>query len=301
MKQSMLLMAGLAMALASCQKDESISQGPSNESGSISRTSSNTIKATLPGNFTRKVLAEEFTGSTYGDAPMSNETLDYLTRNNPNTIYVASFHDADMLETPATDQLKAALPGGPSAGFPSASINRNDLSGSRFITFGDYENMTGMCMQQSAKCGLALSSAVNGRTASITVMAGFNEAMTGDYSMNVYLVESNVMDKDGSLAQANNFNASKITSFYNMGNPISGYVHQNVVRRMITPLTGMPISASKLVPGGIATERFSIDLPLNAEIGNCSIIAFVTKVTNGVADNICNVQMSPLGSVKTWD
>lgn len=302
MKQSILLMAGLAMALASCQKDETISQGPSNESGSFSRSSANTIRTALPVVFTKKVLAEEFAGAGYGDVPMSNSTLSNITSTFNGSVYVASFHNGDMLETGETGKLKNILPGGSNASYPSASINRNDLGGSRFVTYGDYSNMVNMCIQSNAECGLAMTSTINGGSATLQIMCGFNSTMTGDYTVNAYLVEDNVIDRNGMLAQTNNFNNDKNTPFFMQGNPIMGYTHNNVVRRVLTPFMGMPISASALVPGGMCKNTFTFDIPGMCDPANCYVIAFITKLnSSGVADNICNVQRGKLGSVKGWN
>ncbi|MEP7264483.1 MAG: Omp28-related outer membrane protein [Bacteroidota bacterium] len=302
MKQSMLLMAGLAMALASCQKDETISQGPSNESGSFSRSTANTIRTALPVVFTKKVLAEEFAGSGYGDVPMSNSTLANISSTFNGSVYVASFHNGDMLETGEAGKLKNILPGGMNASYPSASINRNDLGGSRFVNYGDYSNMVNMCIQSNATCGLAITSSVNGNTAQMQIMCGFNSTMTGNYTVNAYLVEDNIVDKNGMLAQTNNFNNDKTTPFFMQGNPIIGYTHNNVVRRVLTPFMGTPISASVLVPGGTCRNTYIFDIPTTCDAANCHIIAFITKLnSNGVADNICNVQKAKLGTVKGWN
>jgi hypothetical protein len=303
MKQSILLMAGLVVALTSCQKDESISQGSAtNETAALGKSSPNMIRTVLPATFTRKVLAEEFVGNTYGDVPMSNETLANISANSNGTVCVASFHNSDMLETGSTDPLMTALPGSASATYPSACINRNDLAGSRFVTFTNYQNMINASAMNPADCGVAIASTCTGSKAVIKAYAGFNATMTGDYTMNVYMVEDNVTDKIGTLAQANYYDADKLTSFYQLGNPIYGYTHNNVVRKVVTPTMGSTISSSALVPGGLSTHTYIVDMPSGVDPANCHIIAFVTKLnSNNVADNVCNVQKAKLGTIKNWN
>jgi hypothetical protein len=303
MKQSILLMAGLVLALTSCQKDESISQGSAaNENAALGKSTPNMIKTVLPATFTRKVLAEEFVGNSYGDVPMSNEMLADISSNSNGTVYVASFHNSDMLENGSTDPLMMALPGASSASLPASCINRNDLAGSRFVTYNNYQNMINVSAANPADCGVAISSSYGSEKAVIKVYAGFNATMTGNYTMNVYMVEDNVIDKVGTLAQASNFDADKLTSFFQMGNPIYGYTHNNVVRKVATPTMGTAISSSALVPGGITSQTYVIDIPSGVDPANCSVIAFITKLnSNGVADNICNVQKAKLGATKNWN
>lgn len=302
MKKSILLMAGLAVALASCQKDESISQGPSS-SGETSATSRSGMPAqTVPATFIRKVLAEEFVGTTYGDAPMSNSTLSGICSSNNDKVYVASFHNNDALEIGQCDYLKAALPGGTIANYPSSCINRTDLAGSRFVTYSDYNNMCNLNLQTTADCGMTISSSINGEAASITVTSGFTSNMIGNYTMNVYVVENNVLDKSGNLSQANNFTTNKFTPFYQMGNPIAGYTHDNVVRRMVTPIMGKAMNTSSMVAGATMKQSFMIDIGSEWDLSNCYVIAFITKLNGqGCADNICNVQKAQLGSAKGWN
>jgi hypothetical protein len=303
MKQSMLLMAGALLALSSCQKDESISQGSAaNESAALGKSTPNIISTVLPATFTHKILAEEFVGNSYGDVPLSNEMLNTISTNSNNSVYVASFHNSDMLETGSTDPLMMALPGGSGAAYPSACINRNDLAGSRFVTYNNYQNMVNAASATTADCGVAITSSYSNTKAVIQVFAGFNANMTGNYTMNVYLVENNVMDKVGSLAQASNFDADKFTSFYQMGNPIYGYTHNNVVRKVVTPTMGSAISPSATVAGGMESQVFKVDMPVGVDPANCSVIAFITKLnSNGIADDICNVQKAKLGASKNWN
>jgi Outer membrane protein Omp28 len=302
MKKITLLMAGIVMVMASCQKDESISQGPISDSSVQGKSTANTIKSSLPASFTRKVLAEEYSGKTYGNVPMSNATLASLSSTYNGYVYVASFHDNDMLETTEADLIRTALPGGSTTTFPSASINRTDVSGSRFVSYGDYTNMVNQAIQGTTDCGLAITSKISGTAANIKVFCGFNNTMLGNYNLNVYLIEDNVKDKDGSLAQSNNFNNDHQTSFYQLGNPILGYTHNNVVRKVLTSYAGHPIDSKVLVPGGISTSTFNIDIPTNIDPANCHIIAFITmQNSNGMGDNICNVQKAKLGATQNWN
>jgi hypothetical protein len=301
MKNNIFVLAALALAITSCQKDEPAAQYGGTGSTNLARGTNGVLVGNLPATFTQKILAEEFTGKNYGNSPVSNQQLSDLANNNPGRIYISSMHNDDILETSCTDELVSKLSGGTSINYPMAMLNREMLSGSRFLDYNSYATAASSLLSTPANCGVAIQSTINGSRANITVFGGFNSSLTGSYTLNAYIVEDNITDRTGSLAQLNYFNGNKTSIFFQMGNPIAGYVHNNVMRLCLTPSMGTSISPSVIIPGGTTSQTFNIDIPGSMNVDNCYIIAFIAKTNNNIADEIMNVQKCRLGFIKSWN
>jgi hypothetical protein len=153
----------------------------------------------------------------------------------------------------------------------------------------------------SAKCGLAINSTFAGNSANIEVQATFRENLAGTHNLTVYLVENDVTGSGSTFDQANSYNNDPTSPYFNLGNPITGYKHQYVVRKVLTANLGDAIDASVLVVDGILKKSFTADLTgLNKD--NVYILAFVNKLgATAITHQIINVQQGKLGVLKNWD
>ena len=298
MKKNILVLSCLAAFAISCQKDEySVN---SNNSGVTSENLAPVENTAAHAGYTKRVLVEEFVGTSYGDVPEVTRILNHIVAGNPTRVFVASHHNNDILESPQTDLLVSALTNSGSAAYPSSLIDRNSVNGFRFVGASNYQTTIAQQLNQTTSCGIAISSILNNKTASIDIFEGFSSSITGDCFINVYFVEDNIALSSPANYQANNFNNNIKSPFYHKGNPMSEYVHQHVVRSCITPSMGMKIKKGALISGGNDQQTFTYQLPENVNKNNCYIIAFVTQYINGMPGQVLNVQMAKLGTSGTW-
>ncbi len=298
MKKNILVLSCLAAFAISCQKDEySVN---SNNSGVTSENLAPVENTAAHAGYTKRVLVEEFVGTSYGDVPEVTRILNHIVASNPARIIVASHHNNDILESPQTDLLVNALTSNGNTAYPSSLVDRSTMNGFRFIGGSNYQSAISQQLNQSTSCGVSISSTINSKTATIDVYEGFTAKINATCFINVYVVEDNIALSNPSNYQANNFNNNNKSPFYHKGNPMSEYVHQHVVRTCITPSMGMQIKQGALISGGSDHQTFSYQLPENINKNNCSIIAFVSQSVNGMPDQVLNVQMTKLGTSGTW-
>lgn len=119
------------------------------------------------------------------------------------------------------------------------------------------------------------------RTLNLTVTVGAMAAATGlptDLRLSVAITENNIVDyqltPDGRKPD---------------------YLHQHVLRTMLTPYDGTPLT-EPLIPGGLPlTRRFSFILPPAWVAANCQIIAFVHQGGNNSLEvlQVNDVSLAP--------
>src|SRR6185295_6958745 len=130
----------------------------------------------------------------------------------------------------------------PPGGYPQAMINRVAQGSSVFLD----RPWTGYCATQlanTAVCGLAMLSYTKGSDSLyVEVHCGFNTTLSGDYRLTVYLEEDDVP----AVAQHNYYdvpgaNNPDVPELNNIGNPITVWSHDDVVRKFVTGEWGDPI------------------------------------------------------------
>ena len=298
MKKNILILTCFAALAISCQKeDDSLNSTTSNRVNENANLDENTAARA---GYTKRVLVEEFVGTNYGDVPEVSRILHNIVATNPTRIIVASHHNSDVLESPQTDLLVNALTTYGTTAYPSSLINRNTVNGFRFVGSSNYQTAISQELNQTANCGIAISSTVSKNTVTIDVYEGFNATVQGTCNISVYLVEDNIALSSPINYQANNFNNNAKSPFYHKGNPMNEYMHQHVVRACVSPSMGTQIKQAALVSGGSDHQTYTYLLPENINTNNCYIVAFISKSNNGIADQVLNAQIAKLGTTGTW-
>jgi thiol-disulfide isomerase/thioredoxin len=245
---SALLMAG------SCSKSSTGNTGGGN-GGNGNGGGGNTTPITYP----THLLIDQFTGTWCGHCPrLSKKLTDLLASNNK--IHAVSIHNGDPMAISLESTLRSqALV----TGFPTGKINRTEFWGENAFEVAPYLAIT-------QNVGVAIESAVSGTTISGKVKVLYGKAFTAStHKLHVYLVE------DGIVASQTNY------GYWGLPNPISGYVHNNVLRQLNTGVLGVDVTATSMVNGG----SFDYSYTFNAtgyNTANCKIIAFVTTSDAGV-------------------
>ncbi len=290
MKKNLLLLFVLAIAFASCKKEDAIVTPVDTE---------NAQRSVSPAfHFTKKVLVEEFVGCNYANTPCSNYLLNSISAANSNRVYVASMHLNDVMEIGQNLPLANSFSNGNTITVPSAMINRTGNTGSRLINWQQYNGTIQQSLAQSTPCGLAISTRFGKNHIDIDVMTKFNCTISGAYSISAYLVHESINSNATNYGQANAFNSTPNNPFFGAGNPILPYNHQNVVFKMLTATNGGKVNTAAQVIGGIDLQKFGCDITATQVAKDSYVIAFITDMAT---HEVINTQKVKLGLNKSWD
>ena len=284
---------------AACQKDDNSIQSVANPDHSKFEPVAAGI-APSPLAYTQKVLVEMYSTVSCATCPDSEQKLKNYAAAKPDRVYGANIHTGDAMSNPQFTFLNGLFN---ITQYSSGSFNRLPYIGSAVIhkTKWASSNIINTSLNKTAKCGLKINSTISGNTLNTTVTAGFGQTMVGNYNITVYLIENGVSGTGAGYNQSNYYNTIAGSQWYQLGNPIIGYVHDNVLRKVATPAIGTPITAISMIPGGSFTKSFTIDVT-GYNQANLYLIAFINKVgTNGVTHEIMNVQQVKAGQNKGWN
>jgi len=207
-------------------------------------------------NAEKKPLCEEYTGAWCGFCPNGGNNAKILSDANPAGIFI-SYHNDDLMSTPASDVVISNYVGG---GFPSLSIDRHYFQGENYISLGPTNSVDNTVWDadmaqefntQSVPVKLDIltkSWDSTTRTIKFTVTGQFTDYVGGDIRLNAMIVEDKFRGPDiesiqnGTMGwdQHNYFNPTaggvggSTNPLYNEAAYIVGYVHNNVLKSILT-------------------------------------------------------------------
>ena len=217
----------------------------------------------------RKVVLEDYTGTWCGFCPRvvtAIETVHQVT----DDIAVVAIHETansnpDPMHFPQVQDLKDAFG---VDGLPAARVNRTtnwDIP----YDIDDITNMAG----SDTDFAIAINSETTGNELVVEVELVYeNGSETGDRLV-VYLLESGVVH-----SQTNYFNSDETSPFYQLGNPIPDFVHNDALRNSLTQILGDDISGTPALE--TYSRSFSLMLPVEYNAENLSIVAMVVSSDN---------------------
>lgn len=267
------------------------------------------VSTTAPSSFSQKVLIEEFTGAWCGYCPDGAYRLDEILSANEKAIGV-SIHAGDDMEISTYTTLDNTFN---ITGFPSGMVNRlpSAQDGKVPMSRSYWSSNTTTNLAKTAKCGLAIQgNKLSGNNITVTVYAAFNQALTGTYTLTIYLVEDSVTGTGSGYDQANYMSSSGAAPdpnsiYYDDPPTITGFNHMHVLRETLTDDMGDTIPSNVLVADGKHTITKTVDISAY-KISDLKIIAFVSKIgSSGTTHEIMNVQEASFypGQLtgKNWD
>ncbi len=281
----------LTSVIAGCSKDDDATPQP------VPTPPPVTGITAPPSNFTKKVLLEYHTAAWCGSCPDAEFKREQVAASYPGKIIPVAYHQSDGMQIPLFMTIDATFGSNPSYGM----INRVPSLNNVLLNRTQWLSNTSAQVSGTAKCGLAIRSVVSGTTANIEVQAAFRMNLAGPHTLTVYLVENDITGTGPSYDQVNYYNTDQSSPYYNQGNPILGYKHQLVARKVLTAHLGDPVDSSKLVTDGLLKKNFTADLTGMAP-EKVYVIAFINKAgSSATTYEILNVQQSKLGTLKNWD
>lgn len=214
---------------------------------------------TPPQTYTKKVLIEEFTGTWCGYCPDGAYRMESIIAANPGKCYGASIHDGDPMEISGLNNLFQSTFS--VTGFPTGMVGRVPKPGATTAPMdrGSWAGRVTTLLAQSAKCGLAIDARVTGTDMIVNAHASFNGTLTGTHNITVYITEDDV-NKGSTYSQSNYYNADASSPFYQLGNPIVGFKHNNVIVAVLTAEMGDLIPSTDLVANGHFKRHLQLSL-----------------------------------------
>lgn len=229
--------------------------------------------------YSQKVLVEDYTGTWCGYCPRLAYNLEQAEMQDSRVIGIG-IHSGDVMETSATNPLEAEY--GVNS-WPDGRINRN-------IDWNESIGQVLSYVGDEADLGLAINSSLTGSNVSVDVQVGYAEATSG-HKLVVYLLEDGLL-----YDQANYMNNDAGSPWYQAGNPIVDFEHNNVLRLVFTDLFGDTLPDGTM--GDIHNASVSATLPSSIQNNNnLEIVAFVI----GANGTVINTQHAALGENKDFD
>jgi Outer membrane protein Omp28 len=151
--------------------------------------------------------------------------------------------------------------------FPTGRLNRT----SRWLPpyeVGDVTTMAGT----SSPIGIGIESTVNGNSLTATISVSSEEALS-DKKLVVYVTEDGIISD-----QVNYLNNDETSIYYQQGDPIVDFVHDDVLRASLTNIFGNAIPATP------ALEEYKVtlntDLNPAFDFANLHLVVMVTENDN---------------------
>ena len=212
-----------------------------------------------------KVLMEDFTGTWCGYCPPVKLAIEQVRQLFPDNISVVATHQNDQFALPQEQQLTSAL--GP-FGLPESRINRT----TEWIDPYD-SNLVNDYISIQNSLAISIDSQIESNNLNVIVRFVSSDAMT-NHKLVVYITENGLI-----ADQANYLNYDDSSHFYQMGNPIVDYIHNDVLVYSFTNILGDNFDDTQ--PFDDITKTFSFDIS-NSEIqiDSSNIVAFIVGPDN---------------------
>ena len=268
LKVIILLCIGLSL---SCTK------GSEAEDTVIEEVEGDNFAATgAPTSYTTKLVVMDFTGSWCGYCPNADKAIKGI--NNPN-VFSVGYHVSDNMANPDSEAVDEFYG---ERGYPDVLINGdpNEWNYSGGTASYSIYDIFDWLLSKETSLGLGISTSVEDSKISLTVKVGYASAVE-KIKLVIYLLEDGYVYR-----QANYVDDTK-------PDPITDYVHNNILRKSFTKPLGDAISSDNIAAGGIFTKTIlDLDMPSTVNnTNNLSIVAFVVDEDF----KVLNIQKVKLG------
>jgi len=227
-----------------------------------------------------KVIVEDYTGTWCGYCPPVANAIYELKEVYDNIISVG-IHNNDELTIDQESDLRSELG---ISGFPSARLNRT-ISWLDPYQFSDVNSL----LSEENNVAISINSNTENIELGVDLRIVSNIELV-NHKLVIYLVESNLI-----YDQTNYFNYVEDSYFYNLGNPIENYSHQDVLRKSITNISGNILDVIQ----PLIDYKFTFNVEINPDfvVENLAIVAIVVDSNN----NAINSQFGEVNSFQDFN
>ncbi len=234
----------------------------------------------------QKIVVEDYTGTWCGFCPRVSGAIHSL-REETDAIAVIAIHETansfpDPMHFSQVQLLKDAFG---VEGFPAARINRN-IDWQSPHPNSDVTSIAGL----DTNLALAINSELTANELLVQVNVVYEEGSVLGDKLIVYLLEDGII-----YDQVNYYNADTTSPYYNLGDPIPDFEHNDVLRASLTSVLGNPIPATEALIE--YSTSFPIVIPESYVIENLSVVAIVVGADNSAK----NVQFAQINELKPYE
>ena len=234
----------------------------------------------------QKIIVEDYTGTWCGFCPRVTAAIHDLEQAT-NDIAVVAIHETapsypDPMHFPQVQILKNAFD---VQGFPAARINRSQEWAAPHPV-SDVTAIAGL----DTDLAISINSEVVGSQLQVQVNVVYEQNSEVGDKLVVYLIEDGIV-----YGQINYYNSDPTSPYYQMGDEISDFVHNDALRHSFTGVLGDPIPDTPALNEYIASYNFNI--PADYVIDNLEIVAMVVDANN----NGKNGQYAKVGQLEPYE
>lgn len=253
------------------------------QAGTPTQTDPQSFEVYIP---KRKVVLEDYTGAWCGYCPAVAAAAESAHAATDDIAIVAvhetSFSFPDPMHFDEVQTLKDAFE---IDGLPAARINRTTEWSDPYPTSGII-SMAG----EDTDVAIAIDSQVNGLDITVSIKVISEAGIEASDKLVVYLLEEGII-----YDQINYYNDDPTSPYYNLGNPIPNFVHNEVLRQSLTSVLGDNMSATAALTE--YTRSFTTTIPADYVKENLSLVVMVVSGDNGAK----NAQFSHVGEDKNYE
>ncbi len=258
--------------------------GSYNENGVLITTNTVPFVVIIP---KRKIVVEDYTGTWCGYCPSVAHAVEEAHAATSDIAVVAIHKTASSIPDPMHfDDVQLLQDEFGVSGFPSARINRSTVWSSPY----DVEGIVSMAGVET-DLAIAILSKLDGDILTVqTDVVYENGSVNGD-KLVVYLLESGVIHE-----QTNYYNTDVTSPYYQLGNPIPNFVHNEALRLSLTEVLGDNISATAELEE--FSKTFTVTIPAAVvNVANLSLVAMVVSADNSAR----NAQFADVSEDKAYE
>ncbi len=298
MKNILIIISLVSVFFSACTKEDSEQITPVSNATVLDNMEV-LSKTSVPATFTQKLLMEMFASAHCATCPDAELKHSNYAKAYPDKIYGVNLHSNDAMTNPQFTYLDGLLN---VTQFSSGSFNRIPVNGVTVLHKTTWKSsVISNCLAKTASCGLMINTSKTATTGTVAVTSGFNKSLSGNYKITVYLVEDKVSGSGSGYNQSNYYNNISSSPFFQLGNPIVGYNHGYVLRKVLSTSLGDAIPVTSIKSGGSYTRNYTFST-VGYNAAQLYVIAFINKTgSNYLTHEIMNVQRVKLGSNKSFD
>ena len=186
----------------------------------------------------RKIVVEDYTGTWCGFCPRVTAALHVLEEETEDIAVVAIHETAGSFPDPMHfDQVQILKDAYDVEGFPAARVNRS-INWAQPHSASDISSIAGL----DTNLAIAINSEITNNELLVQVNVVYEEGSGQGDKLVVYLIEDGII-----YGQVNYFNGDNTSPYYELGDVISNFEHNDVLRESFTGILGNTIPSLSLI------------------------------------------------------
>lgn len=170
-------------------------------------------------------------------------------------------------------------------GLPAAKINRT----TNWLIPHANSDVTSIAGQDT-NLAIAINSEMDGSQLLVQVNVVSEQAIEATDKLVVYLLEDGIVND-----QVNYLNGDSTSPFYNLGDPIPNFVHDEVLRNALTGVLGSSIPSTEALTEYVTS--FTFNVPADYVVDNLTFVAMVVDENNTAR----NAQTAHINESKSYE